>query len=161
MPVIRLFAGSVFGTALETARDIEEALEDAGFDARLMENPSLSDFTADASDSAVLICTSTTGQGELPASILPLYQALNDSLPMVPGRPCGLIVLGDQSYGDSFCGAGTLFENLFQELGYQQTRDTLRIDAMETTEPAELAVPWALAWAADLNIRPDSSNATQ
>ncbi|TVP54589.1 MAG: flavodoxin [Halomonadaceae bacterium] len=147
MPAIRLFAGSVYGTALEVAQDIEEALEDQGFDVRYFPQPTLSDFTGDGDNSAVLLVTATTGEGELPGNLLPLYQQLMDTLPQQPGRIGGVIVLGDSAYGDTFCAAGNLLEELMQQLAYTPVCPSLRIDAADTPEPATVAVPWALTWA--------------
>lgn len=154
MSAIRIFAGSVYGTALEVAQDIQEALEDQGFDVGYFPRPSLADFTDTADNSAVLFITATTGEGEIPANLQSLYQQLLDTLPGQAGRPSGVIVLGDSAYGETFCGAGDLLEGLLGQLGCQPVCDSLRIDAAETPEPAELALPWALDWASLIQPTP-------
>ena len=65
---------------------------------------------------------------------------------MQQGRPFGIIVLGDSSYGDTFCGAGALMEEAFYEVAAHKVGETLCIDAMETTEPESLALPWVEEW---------------
>ena len=110
----------------------------------MLENPALEDITGN--DDALLVCTSTTGQGEVPANLLPFYAALRDQLPQQPGRPFGVIVLGDSSYGDTFCGAGDLMEEALFETSARKVGDTLRIDALETTEPEAEALPWVRDW---------------
>ncbi|MEQ5835658.1 flavodoxin [Marinobacter sp. NFXS9] len=145
MAQIRILVGSVFGGALMTARAIRTNLNAAGHQVTVLEQPTLDDLTS--SDDALLVCTSTTGQGELPASLLPFYAHLRDTLPMQPGRPFGVIVLGDSSYGDTFCGAGELMEEALYEIACRKVGDTLRIDALETVEPDVEALPWAQEWA--------------
>ncbi|MAL97422.1 flavodoxin domain-containing protein [Hydrocarboniclastica marina] len=145
MTDITIFVGTVFGGARSTADAIADSLAELGLKIRVVDEPSLADLEAESS--AILICTSTTGQGELPANILPFYLNIRDTLPLQQGRPFGVIVLGDSMYGDSFCGAGNLIEEAFYELACTKVGDTLRIDASETVEPESLAVPWSRAWA--------------
>ena len=133
MASIRILVGSVFGGALLTARELKKTLEPEGHTVVVNEQPELADITGNSDP--VLICTSTTGQGEVPPNLLPFYVDLRETLPQQPGRPFGMIVLGDSSYGDTFCGAGDLLEEAFLETGAAKTGTTLKIDAMETTEP--------------------------
>lgn len=144
MKSIRILVGSVYGGALLTARAIKKELEGEGYHVTVLENPALDDITSN--NDPLLVCTSTTGQGELPANLLPFYLALRDQLPQQPGRPFGIIVLGDSSYGDTFCGAGDLIEEALYESAARKVGNTLRIDAMETMEPEVEAVPWVRSW---------------
>ncbi|MDX1588675.1 MAG: flavodoxin domain-containing protein [Oleiphilaceae bacterium] len=158
MSAIRLFCGSVFGSARELALDIQEALEDQGLEVLFFSEPRLADFTAagdgEESSSPVLVVTATTGEGELPEDLRPLYHQLQDTLPMTPGRPYGLVALGDSAYRDSYCGAADLVEALFDRLAMAPLKPTLRIDAGQTTDPHSEALPWALDWAERLRQRP-------
>lgn len=144
MTAIRILVGSVYGGALLTAREIKKSLEAEGHQVTVLESPTLADITS--SDEPLLICTSTTGQGEIPANLLPFYVDLREQLPQQPGRPFGVIVLGDSSYGDTFCGAGDLMEEALYETAARKVGQTLRIDAMETMEPEAEALPWARDW---------------
>lgn len=144
MASIRILVGSVYGGALMTARTLKKRLEQEGHQIIVLENAELEDITGNSDP--VLICTSTTGQGEVPPNLLPFYLRLREELPQLPGRPFGVIVLGDSSYGDTFCGAGELLEEAFVETSAQKVGDTLRIDALETFEPEEEAEPWARQW---------------
>lgn len=144
MASLRILVGSVFGGALLTARDLKKTLEPEGHTLIINEQPTLSDIT-DNTD-PVLICTSTTGQGEIPPNLLPFYLDLRETLPQQPGRPFGVIVLGDSSYGETYCGAGDLMEEAFLETGARKIGNTLRIDALETTEPEQIALPWLREW---------------
>ncbi len=136
--------GTVFGGAQETARAIKKAVAEKGYDTSLHTNPSFTQLQND--EDPILICTSTTGSGEVPANIAPLYETLTTEFPNIVGRIFGVICLGDSSYGDTFCGAGKLFDEAFSELAAQHLSEPLFIDAMETTEPEQEAVPWVLKW---------------
>ncbi|PHQ14089.1 flavodoxin [Marinobacter profundi] len=144
MASVQILVGTVYGGALLTARTIREALAAEGHHITVHEQPTLAGLTGN--DDPVLVCTSTTGQGEVPPNLLPFYLELRDQLPQQPGRPFGVIVLGDSSYGDTYCGAGDLMEEALLETGARKVGDTLRIDAMETTEPEAEALPWVRNW---------------
>lgn len=144
MAAIRILVGSVYGGALMTAKAIKKALEPEGHTVTILEHPVLDDITGN--DDALLVCTSTTGQGEVPPNLLPFYLALREQLPQQPGRPFGVIVLGDSSYGDTFCGAGDSLEEALYETAARKVGNTLRIDALETTEPEKEALPWIRDW---------------
>ncbi len=144
MTAIRILVGSVYGGALMTAREIRKELEADGHQVTVLENPELSDITSN--EEPLLVCTSTTGQGEIPENLLHFYVDLREQLPQQPGRPFGIIVLGDSSYGDTFCGAGELMEEALYETAARKVGDTLRIDAMETMEPESAALPWVRDW---------------
>ncbi|MBD3640155.1 MAG: flavodoxin [Marinobacter sp.] len=148
MTAIRILVGSVYGGALMTAREIRKELEADGHQVTVLENPKLSDITSN--EEPLLVCTSTTGQGEIPENLLHFYVDLRDQLPQQPGRPFGIIVLGDSSYGDTYCGAGELMEEALYETAARKVGDTLRIDAMETMEPESEALPWVRDWISQL-----------
>ena len=148
MKAIRILVGSVFGGALMCARAIEKTLTPMGYTITVVEQPQLADITSN--NDALLVCTSTTGQGELPSNIVPFYVDLREQLPQQPGRPFGIIVLGDSSYNDTFCGAGELIEEALFETAARKVGDTLRIDAMETVEPDVEAAEWAREWVKQL-----------
>ncbi|MFT7338253.1 MAG: flavodoxin [Marinobacter maritimus] len=144
MTDIQILVGSVYGGALMTARAIKQALDADGYSVSVLENPELGDITSDTAP--LLVCTSTTGQGEVPGNLLPFYVALREQLPQQPGRPFGIIVLGDSSYGDTFCGAGELMEEALYETSAHKIGETLCIDALETMEPESEALPWVREW---------------
>lgn len=144
MASIRILVGSVYGGALMTARALKKTLEPEGHTLIISEQPELPDMTNN--QDPVLICTSTTGEGEVPPNLLPFYLNLRETLPQQPGRPFGVIVLGDSSYGDTFCGAGDLLEEALLETGARQAGNTLKIDALETIDPELEALPWVRQW---------------
>lgn len=138
---IAILSGSVYGTAEEVARHAERLLSNAGFQAWHNPRASLADIQAFAPE-AFLAVTSTTGMGELPDNLQPLYYAIRDSLPAWSGLPGAVLALGDSSYGDTFCGGGELVRELYAELGIREVVAMLRLDSSESVTPESDAEPW-------------------
>ena len=139
---VAIVSGSVYGSAEEVARHAQQIIKDAGHDVLFNPRASLADLQAFAPE-AFLAVTSTTGLGELPDNLQPLYSHIRDALPAAwRGLPGGVIALGDASYGDTFCGGGELMRELFMELGLREVQVMLRLDASETVNPEGDAEPW-------------------
>lgn len=145
---VAILSGSVYGTAEEVARHAERLLKAAGLEAWHKPNLSLEELLAFAPE-AFLTVTSTTGMGELPDNLLPLYGAIRDRLPAWQGLPAAVLALGDSSY-DTYCGGGELVRELYAELGLREVVEMLRLDASETVTPESDAEPWLQAFAAAL-----------
>jgi MioC protein len=139
---VAILSGSVYGTAEEVARHAAGILKAAGHDAWHNPRASLADVQAFGPD-AFLAVTSTTGMGELPDNLQPLYFAIRDQLPAAwRGLPGAVIGLGDASYDDTFCGGGEMMRELFGELGIREVLPMLRLDASESVTPETDAEPW-------------------
>lgn len=139
---VAILSGSVYGTAEEVARHAANIFKAAGFESFYNPRASLADVQAFAPE-AFLAVTSTTGMGELPDNLQPLYFAIRDQLPAAwRGLPGAVIGLGDASYGDTFCGGGELMRELFAELGIREVLPMLRLDASESVTPETDAEPW-------------------
>ena len=138
---VAILSGSVYGTAEEVARNAKQLLTDAGFEVLLNTRATLADVQAFAPQ-ALLAVTSTTGMGELPDNLQPLYYAIRDHLPAWSGLPGAVIALGDSSYGDTFCGGGELVRELYAELGLREVQPMLRLDSSESVTPETDAEPW-------------------
>ncbi|TBV05982.1 flavodoxin [Phytopseudomonas dryadis] len=138
---IAVLSGSVYGTAEEVARHATRLLQEAGCDARHDPRASLADLQAFAPQ-AFLTVTSTTGMGELPDNLQPLYYAIRDHLPAWSGLPGAVIALGDSSYGDTYCAGGEQVRELYAELGIREVLPMLRLDASESVTPEQDAEPW-------------------
>jgi len=145
-----IISGSVYGTADEVARHAESLLKAAGLEAWHVARATLQDIEGFGPD-ALLAVTSTTGMGELPDSLMPLYSTIRDVLPAAwRGLPGAVIGLGDSSYGDTYCGGGEQVRDLFAELGVNEVLPMLRLDASETVTPETDAEPWLAEFAAAL-----------
>lgn len=138
---VAILSGSVYGTAEEVARHAKRLLEAAGLETWFEPRATLEALVA-ADPQAFLTVTSTTGLGELPDNIQPLYYAIRDRLPNWRGLPGGVIGLGDSSYGDTYCGGGEQVRELYGELGVREVLPMLRLDASETVTPETDAEPW-------------------
>ncbi|MBN6774683.1 flavodoxin [Pseudomonas granadensis] len=139
---VAILSGSVYGTAEEVARHAQNLLKAAGFETFYNARATLADIQA-FGPQAFLAVTSTTGMGELPDNLQPLYSDIRDQLPAAwRGLPGAVIALGDASYGDTFCGGGEQIRELFEELGVTEVQEMLRIDASESVTPETDAEPW-------------------
>ncbi|WP_210642887.1 flavodoxin [Pseudomonas sp. Tri1] len=139
---VAILSGSVYGTAEEVARHAAKLFRDAGLEAWHDPRATLADIQA-FGPQALLAVTSTTGMGELPDNVMPLYSTLRDQLPaFFRGLPGAVIGLGDASYGDTFCAGGEQMRELFAELGVDEVLPMLRLDASESVTPEADAEPW-------------------
>ncbi|GLR70840.1 flavodoxin [Agaribacter marinus] len=139
MRKVSIFAGSVYGNAQQVAEEVQIMLESEGVDAEVFADPSVSDFT-DAE--AVLVVTSTTGQGDVPPNLELFYDDLKAQLPPMGQKAFAVAALGDSSYADSFCGAGKQFFKLLTTLEGKPVADLLEVDAIETLSPEDEVTPW-------------------
>lgn len=146
---IAILSGSVYGTAEEVARHAGRLLEAAGHQVWLEPRGTLEQLLAFAPE-GFLVATSTTGMGELPDNLQPLYYAIRDQLPSWQGLPGAVIGLGDSSYGDTYCAGGEQARELFAELGIREVLPMLRLDASETVTPELDAEPWLAEYLAAL-----------
>lgn len=139
---VAILSGSVYGSAEEVARHAEAIIKAAGHE--VLHSPRITLAALQAFEpQAFLAVTSTTGMGELPDNIQPVYSQIRDLLPAAwRGLPGGVIGLGDASYGDTFCGGGEQMRELFAELGVREVLEMLRLDASETVTPESDAEPW-------------------
>lgn len=145
MKNIYIPVGSVTGTALAVAQTVKSELATQGYNAHVDESPTVMALTGQPWD-ALLVCTSTTGSGDVPANILPFYVSLEQEFPLLTGMPFGVIALGDSSYDTTFCHAGALFEERLLELQAVQVIPMVTIDATETVTPDQDALFWLKEW---------------
>lgn len=143
MADIGIFVGTMYGNALLVAEEAQEILSDLGHKATVFEDPQVSDWEAYQGKLA-LVVTSTTGQGDLPDSIVPLFEGIQDMYQ--PHLRYGIIALGDSTYAN-FCGGGKRFDARLQEQGAQRIGEMLMIDASEDPEPETVSNPWVKSWA--------------
>lgn len=145
MAEVGIFVGTMYGNALLVAEEAETILKKHGCQAKIFEDPQLAEWQYYRNHYA-LVVTSTTGQGDLPDSIVPLFQAIKDQLGYQPELHYGLIALGDSNY-DHFCGGGKQFDALLQEQSATRLADVLMIDANDHPEPEVVSGPWVEQWA--------------
>lgn len=142
MANIVLVTGSVFGTATITSDEIETALSESGHQVSRPDPPAV-DALIDESVDWLVVCTSSTGNGDLPDDLVPLYTSLVNDYPKIIHLSYVVVALGDSSY-DNFCGGGLTMDAALADLGARQGSEPLKIDALETTEPEEMAPQWVV-----------------
>jgi len=144
MAEIGIFVGTMYGNSLLVAEEAETLLTGQGHQVKVFEDGTLADW-AYYQDKTVLVVTSTTGQGDLPDNIAPLYAAIRDSLGFQPNLRYGVIALGD-STSSHFCGGGKRFAELLADQQAQRGGEILLIDASEHPEPETESNPWVEQW---------------
>ncbi|EKT58231.1 flavodoxin [Providencia burhodogranariea] len=147
MSKIGVFVGTVYGNSLAVAESAQDILAQLGYEVAIFDEPTLSDWQQyNNGEDIALIITSSTGQGDFPDTIAPLFFEIQDVVGYQPELRYGLIALGDSSY-DNFCHAGKRFDELLAEQSATRIGDILFIDAMEEGVPEEFAKPWIQSWA--------------
>lgn len=139
MRSVSIFVGSVYGNAQHVAEEAQTMFETKGVECEVFTDPETSDFIE---AEAVIVISSTTGQGDVPPNLEMFHSDLRDEFPLMNGKPFAVAALGDSSYGDSFCGGGRQFSELLLELQGKPVAEMLEVDAIETLSPEEEVVPW-------------------
>lgn len=98
MAEVGIFVGTMYGNSLLVAEEAEAILSGLGHKATVYEDPQVNDWES-YTGKYVLVVTSTTGQGDLPDSIVPLYEGIKDMYQ--PHLRYGIIALGDSTYANS------------------------------------------------------------
>lgn len=145
-----ILSGSVFGTADMVADEAASVCAKAGLDVVRIQ-PATVDALLAAKPGSLLVCTSTTGMGELPDSFVPFYLELQSRFPLLTQVPFGVIALGDSAYGDTFCQGGELMRELLLELQAAEALPMLRLDASESVTPESDAQPWLEQWVSSVS----------
>ena len=146
---ITILVGTVNGNASSVAQALQFCADDidATIDILPMDGLTINAFDAPG---VFIVCTSTTGVGDVPPNAAGLLNSLDTEAKFLGHVRYGLVALGDSSYGDSFLGGGKQFDAKLQDLGARRVGDICEIDAMETMQPEEDAVEWLKTWAVQL-----------
>jgi MioC protein len=146
---ITLLVGSVHGNASSVAQALHFSADDLAATIDLLPMDEL-DITVFDRPGIFVICTSTTGSGDLPDNAQALFHSLDAQAKFLGHVRYGLVALGDSSYGDSFLGGGRQMDERLRDLGAQRLGEICVLDAMETTQPEDDAVAWFGPWVANL-----------
>ncbi len=139
MSEIAIVAGTVYGTAQFVAEELAQSLVDAGHAATFFENAEL-DTVTDSCDT-LIVCSSTTGSGDIPDNLAGFHNALKDGASLSNLR-FAVVALGDSSYLDSYCGAGHTLHAALEDCGAEPLAAPLEIDANEVDTPEDVALLW-------------------
>lgn len=135
MERVRILVGTETGNAEDVASELAVTLEGVGFETETLD---MEDAEPEVflEERAVVVCTSTFGDGELPFNSEALYEALGDERPDLGGLLFAVCALGDSAYPD-FCAAGGIWSDLLSELGATEV-----IERYEVDEEVEGACEW-------------------
>lgn len=138
--------GSQSGNAESLAKRLAKEAASRGFAAGVAGLDSLQAADLVKHPNLMLI-TSTWGEGEMPDNAVGFWEQLNQngSSPVLEGVRYGVLALGDQNYGDTFCLAGRMMDERLSELGAKRVIERVECD-VDFDEPA---AKWAArAWEA-------------
>lgn len=144
MAKIQILVGTVNGTAWQSANAVAHVLNHQGHQVHVNDEPKAQDLLQDQ-DEVLLVCCSTTGEGELPHNIYPLYLALDDQAVDLKGRLYGVIAFGDSGYRH-FAQAGYLMENALYMSGAKRVGEVCTLDAKRVVNHPLAAAQWANEW---------------
>lgn len=93
-----------------------------------------------------VICTSTTGAGDVPENAHLLYHSLSAEPRYLGSVRYGVFALGDSVYPDTFCNGGLRFDERLADLGAVRLGEIHRHDASAGIEAEEEAAAWCRQW---------------
>ena len=133
---ITILVGTVHGNANSVAQALQFSADDiqATIDVLPMDGLDISVFDQPGT---FIICTSTTGSGDVPDNAQALFHSLDAQAKYLGHVRFGLVALCDSSYGDSFMGGGKQFDWRLRDLGAQRVGEICVLDAMETSQPED------------------------
>lgn len=140
-----LVVGSESGNSEMVGDCVKDALEALGHEVELFKEGGIAEADLGCRE-LLLLCTSSTGIGDIPQNIEPLFSELAERRPDLSGLRYGLIGLGDRNYKDSFLGGPKKWDALLTELGARRIGERLELDATDHPRPDEDAVAWAKTW---------------
>lgn len=139
---IQVLYGTETGNAEMVADDIVDALSaDVSIESTDMSKFSVTDLSPDV---FYFIVCSTYGDGELPHSAQPFFEALDREQPNLCGLKFALFGLGDSFY-ETFNRGSEIVAQTLTRLGAKQVGERGVHDASAGQLPGDLAMPWAKA----------------
>lgn len=140
-----MIVGSESGNAEMVGDVVKDSLDALGHETVLFKEGGLADAEL-ATRPIVLLITSSTGIGDIPQNIEPLFDELREQRPDLSGVRYGLVGLGDRNYKDSFLGGPKKWDALLTELGAARVGDRLELDATDNPCPDQDAAQWVEGW---------------
>lgn len=145
MPHIYLLVGSQTGTADIVADAIANALVELDHPVTVCLDPEVCDFEQEK-NVVFLLCTSSSGKGQLPSNISSLPEDMLAAQISLEGVRYGVLTLGDSSF-PTYGQSGIILDRLFCELGGHRVGTIGLLDCQHCPLPVEPGVTWARQWA--------------
>ncbi|WP_372658804.1 flavodoxin domain-containing protein [Hydrogenophaga sp.] len=142
---LKILVGTVTNTAQSAAQAMEMAcahLMDS-IEIQMMDGLGIGIFEEDA---LYVICTSTTGAGDVPDNAQQLYASLSNEPRYLGAVRYGVFALGDSVYPQTFCNGGLRFDERLADLGAVRVGGIFQHDASAGTEPEVEAANWSQRW---------------
>lgn len=142
---IVILVGTVSGTAAMVADELFDVLEEENFNP-VLKNMDEVDASIFNQHKLALICTSTTGKGEVPDNAKKLFEQLSTHRPDMSSVRYGIVGFGSSHYSATFCRGPRSFDELMQDLGAQKIGEPCEHDAQSGSYPEEQALEWIESW---------------
>jgi MioC protein len=139
--MVAIVFGTESGNSEMVAEDLCEALEQSGVQVEVLPMDGCDVQALRDQDMVVLVC-STYGEGELPATAIPLADGLTAERPDLSPLKFAAFGLGDSTYDTYNRGIARLAE-LFTGLGAVQVGEIGQHDADSGADASKTAVSWA------------------
>ena len=141
MSTATILFGTETGNAEMVADELLAALEPFGITGEVH---SMGDYPVEdlRGQQMVILITSTYGEGDLPDTAIPFFEALTQRKPDLSSTRFAAFGLGDSSYDTYNNGIATLIEAV-TDLGATQIGETGRHDAESGLDPCDTATTWA------------------
>ena len=147
-----IVVGSVNGHALSAAEGAAKLLIKLGHNIEINTQTTPADLLRDSNE-IILVCCSTTDQGQLPQNIFPLYRALDNQQINLTDRLYGVLALGDSFFPPSqYAMGGIRFENALYSCGAKKIGDIGLLDAQSVENYALAAALWTQDWLKKLGL---------
>jgi MioC protein len=142
---ILLIVGSEMGNAEMVADLVKDELEANGHEVELATDGTIDSLRLLERETALVI-SSTTGLGDVPQNIEPLFRELEARRPDLHHLRYGLVGMGDRNYKETFCGGPRKWDALLTELGAACVGERLLLDATDHPAPDQDALAWLPSW---------------
>lgn len=121
-----ILVGTETGSAEDVADHLASALEELGIEPEIVAMEEANPVLLDGSR-AVVVCTASHGDGELPDNSQVFYERLEKERPDLGGVVFCVCGLGDSAYPD-FCEGGRIWSDFLSELGAEEVIERYKID---------------------------------
>lgn len=142
---ILLICGSEMGNAEMVADLVKDAIEERGHEVEMVTEGDLAELRLPERE-VLLVVTSTTGLGDVPQNLEPIYDALVEERPELSHLRYGIVGMGDRNYKDTYCGGPKKMDAILSELGATCVGERLLLDATDHPMPDEDAIAWLPSW---------------
>ncbi|MGH3144948.1 MAG: flavodoxin domain-containing protein [Rubrobacter sp.] len=137
-----ILVGTETGTAKDVADGLAEALEGRGVEVEVVDMED-ADTGVVQDGRAVVVCTATHGDGELPYNSLDFFEALEEERPDLRDVPYCVCGLGDNAY-PGFCQAGRIWSSFLAGLGAREVIERHEIDGLVSDTDVDGACEWVV-----------------